>query len=56
VGELACASPRARGGVLVMQEDDCVMPRRPTHGAKASSSRAGLPAPNTTVARLERER
>jgi hypothetical protein len=26
------------------------------HGAEASSSRAGLPAPNTTVVRLEQER
>jgi hypothetical protein len=32
------------------------MPRRPTHGAEASSSRAGLPAPDATVAPLEQER
>jgi hypothetical protein len=31
------------------------MPRRPTHGAKASSSRADLPAPDATVARLKQE-
>jgi hypothetical protein len=37
VGELAGASPRACGGVLVMREDDCVMPRRPKHGAEALS-------------------
>jgi hypothetical protein len=43
-------------GVLVMREDGCVMPRKPTHGAKASSSRAGIPAPDATVARLEQER
>jgi hypothetical protein len=39
-----------------MREDGCVMPRRPTHGTGASSSSAGLPAPNTTVVRLEQER
>jgi hypothetical protein len=38
-----------------MREDGCVMPRRPMHGAEASSSRAGLPASDTTVARLEQE-
>jgi hypothetical protein len=32
------------------------MPWQPTHGAEASSSRAGLPAPDATVARLEQER
>jgi hypothetical protein len=32
------------------------MPRRPTHGAKASLSRTGLPAPDATVARLKQER
>jgi hypothetical protein len=32
------------------------MSRRLTHGAEASSSRAGLPAPDATVARLEQER
>jgi hypothetical protein len=32
------------------------MPRRPTHGAEASSSRADGPAPDATVARLEQER
>jgi hypothetical protein len=39
-----------------MREDGCVMPPRPTHGAGASSSRADLPASNTTVARPEKER
>jgi hypothetical protein len=39
-----------------MRENGCVMPRRPTHGTNSSSSRAGLPAPNITVARLEQER
>jgi hypothetical protein len=29
---------------------------RPTHDTEASSSRVGLPAPNTTVASLEQER
>jgi hypothetical protein len=53
MGELARASPRAYGGVLVTREDGCVMPRQPTHGAEASSSCAGLPAPDVTVAHLE---
>jgi hypothetical protein len=38
-----------------MQENGCVMPRHSTHGAKASSSRAGLPAPDVAVARSEQE-
>jgi hypothetical protein len=38
-----------------MREDDCVMPRHATHGAEASSSRAGLPAPDVAVARLEEQ-
>jgi hypothetical protein len=46
-------APEPAAGVLVM--DDCVMSRRPTHGAKASSSRAGLPAPDVAVARPEQE-
>jgi hypothetical protein len=49
-------APEPAVGVLVMQEDSCVMPRRPMHGAEASSSRADLPASDTTVARLEQER
>jgi hypothetical protein len=32
------------------------MPRWPTHGAETSSSRAGLPALDAIVARLEQER
>jgi hypothetical protein len=39
-----------------MWEDGCVMPWHPTHGVEASSSRAALPAPDGTVARLEQER
>jgi hypothetical protein len=38
-----------------MWEDDCAIPRRPTHGVEASSSRAGLAAPDVAVARLEQE-
>jgi hypothetical protein len=56
VGELGRASPRACGGVLVMREDGCVIPLRPTHDAEASSSRVGLPASNTTMACPEQER
>jgi hypothetical protein len=39
-----------------MRLDGRVMPRWPTHDAEASSSRAGIPAPNTVVVRLEQER
>jgi hypothetical protein len=49
-------APEPAAGVLVMREDGCVMPRRPTHGAEASSSCDGLPAPDATVACLEQER
>jgi hypothetical protein len=38
-----------------MWEDGCVMPRHPTHDVEASSSRAGLPAPDVAVACLEQE-
>jgi hypothetical protein len=48
-------APEPATGVLVMREDDCVMPRRPTHGTEALSSRAGLPTSNTTMVCLERE-
>jgi hypothetical protein len=49
-------APEPAAGVLVIWEDDCVMPRRPTHGAEASSSRATLPAPDGTATRPEQER
>jgi hypothetical protein len=49
-------APEPAAGVLMMREDGCVMPWRLTHGAEASSSRAGLPAPNTVVVQLEQER
>jgi hypothetical protein len=49
-------APEPAAGVLVMWEDGCVMPRQPMHGTEASSSRAGLPAPNITVAHPEQER
>jgi hypothetical protein len=38
-----------------MREDGCAMSRQLTLGAEASSSRAGLPIPDVTVARLEQE-
>jgi hypothetical protein len=38
-----------------MREDGCVMPWHPTHGAKALSSHATLPAPDDTTACPERE-
>jgi hypothetical protein len=31
-------TPESAAGVLVMREDDCVMPRQPTHGAEATNS------------------
>jgi hypothetical protein len=43
-------TPKPTVGLLLMREDGCVMPRHPTHGAKASSSRAALPAPDVAVA------
>jgi hypothetical protein len=49
-------APEPALGVLVVWEEGHVVPRRPTHGVEASSSRAGLPAPNTAVAGLEQER
>jgi hypothetical protein len=49
-------APEPATGVLVMREDNRVMARQPTHGAEASSSRGGLPAPDVTVARPEQER
>jgi hypothetical protein len=38
-----------------MQEDNCVMPQRLTHGAEASSSHADLPTPYVAVAHPEQE-
>jgi hypothetical protein len=49
-------APEPAAGVLVMREDSCMMPQRPTHGVEASTSRAGLPAPDFTIARPEQER
>jgi hypothetical protein len=37
-------APEPATRVLVMREDGCVMPRHPTHGAEASSSRV-VPLP-----------
>jgi hypothetical protein len=49
-------APEPAAGVLVVREDDRVVPRWLTHNAEPSSSRAGLPALNTAVVRLEQER
>jgi hypothetical protein len=49
-------APEPAAGVLVVREDGRVVLWRPTHGTEASSSRADLPAPNTAVVGLERER
>jgi hypothetical protein len=46
-------APEPAARALVMLEDGCVMPRHPTHDAEVSSSHAGLPAPDVTVARPE---
>jgi hypothetical protein len=48
-------APEPAAGILVVREDDRVVPQQLTHGAEASSPRAGLPAPNTVVAGLEQE-
>jgi hypothetical protein len=39
-----------------MREDGCVVPRQPTHGTEALSSRVVLPAPDVTIAHPEQER
>jgi hypothetical protein len=39
----------------VVREGGRVVPPQLTHGGEASSSHAGLPAPNTVVAGLEQE-
>jgi hypothetical protein len=44
----SATEPAAR--VLVMREDDCVMPQCSAHDAEASSPRAVLPAPDVVVA------
>jgi hypothetical protein len=49
-------APEPAAGVLVMREDGCVISWQPTRGTEASSSRAGLPAPDATVACLKQER
>jgi hypothetical protein len=49
-------APEPVAGVLVVREDGCVVPRRRMHGVESLSSRAGLPAPNTTVMHLEQGR
>jgi hypothetical protein len=36
------SAPEPPAGALVMREDGCVMPGRPTHGAEASSSCAAV--------------
>jgi hypothetical protein len=53
---LPAPAPEPPVGVLVMREDDCVMSGRPTHGAKASSSRAAFPASDGTATCPEQER
>jgi hypothetical protein len=48
-------APELTAVVLLMWEDGCVMPWHPTHDVEASSSRAGLPAPDVAVACPEQE-
>jgi hypothetical protein len=43
------SAPESTVGVLVMREDCCVMLPSPAHDAKASPSRAVLPAPDVVV-------
>jgi hypothetical protein len=49
-------APEPTAGLLVVREDDCVVPRQPSHGAEASSSRAVQPIPGVTITRPEQER
>jgi hypothetical protein len=49
-------APEPAAGVLVVREDDHMVPPQLTHDGEASSSRAGLLAPNTTMSGLEQER
>jgi hypothetical protein len=44
-------APEPTAGLLVVREDDCVVPRQPSHGAEASSSRAVQPIPGVTITR-----
>jgi hypothetical protein len=53
---LPVPAPEPAVVMLVVREDGRVMPQQPTHGAEALSSRAGLPAPDVTVARPEQKR
>jgi hypothetical protein len=53
---LLTPAPEPPVGVLVMREDGCVMSRRLMHSAEASSSRAALPASDSTAACPEQGR
>jgi hypothetical protein len=53
---LPAPAPEPPARVLMMREDGCMMSRRSTHGAEASSSRAALPASDGTAARPKQER
>jgi hypothetical protein len=50
------SAPEPAVGVLVMQEDGCVMLWRQVHGVEASLSHAVLPAPDAVVVRSGQER
>jgi hypothetical protein len=50
------SAPEPPTGVLMMREDGCVVSRRPTHGAEASSSRVALPASGGPAVHPEQER
>jgi hypothetical protein len=56
VGKPAHISPRAPGRALVRRSDGRMLAGRPGRGAKASSSRASLPASGGPTASPERER
>jgi hypothetical protein len=53
MGNWPAPAPEPAAGVLVMQEDGCMMPQHPTRGVEASSSRAALPALDGTMAHPE---
>jgi hypothetical protein len=54
-GGLAAPAPELLVGALVVRDDGCVMSRRPSDGAEASSSRVVLPTSDGTAARSEQE-
>jgi hypothetical protein len=55
-GSMPAPAPEPPVWALVVRDDGCVMSGRPADGARASSSRAILPATDGAAAHLEQER